>query len=343
MLGSFRLHAFEFKFMVLSSLPRSKRQHLDNFLGVAMENRYVGDLGDFGKYGLLRWLCKPRRTGADQTLSPSLGWNTVSDHNTNEAIDEGSTIPLWPPEEEHCGQTLTLGVVWHLVPDENHNSDGTHIHYLEPSAFNQERYRDCDPILYDTLREIVRSNRRNVSSIRDCQVLPLGTRFYNAVLAFNCPNGQKSITREDRVARRKSWLFNALELTADCDLVFVDPDNGFEVKVGPYQRRGPKYVFFDELLPYLQRNQSLIIYHHIGRQGSASDQIRERLTQINNKLGRAAFALLYHRGSARAFFVVPAPRHHMNLFSRAKMLMLSPWSRHFELFETPFYEPLQKT
>ena len=308
-----------------------------------MQNRYVGDLGDFGKYGLLRLLCKPGRTGADQTLSPSLGWNGVLEHNTNYAIDEGSTIPLWPPEEANCNSSLAVGVVWYLVPDETHNGDGKYIHYLEPSAYNQERYRDCDPILYDTLRKIVRSNKRNVSSIRDCQVLPLGTRFYDAVLNFDCPDGQRTNSLEDRVALRRSWLNDAFQLTAGCDVVFVDPDNGFEVKVGPYQRRGPKYVFFDELLPYVERNQSLIIYHHIGRQGSAWDQIQGRLTQIKSKLGREAFTLLYHRGSARAFFVVPAPRHRTNLFSKAKMLMLGPWSRHFELFGTPLNEPLQKT
>ena len=250
-------------------------------------------------------------------------------------------MPLWPPEETNYNQSLTVGVVWYLVPDETHTGDGKHIHYLDPSAHNQERYRDCDPTLYDTLREIVQSNRRNVSSVRDCQVFPLGTRFYEAVLAFDHPDGQRPLSREHRVALRRTWLYDALELTADCDVVFIDPDNGFEVKVGPYQRRGPKYVFFDELLPYVERNQSLVIYHHIGRQGSAWDQIQERLTQIESKLGREAFALLYHRGSARAFFVVPASRHCTNLFSKAKMLMLSPWSRHFELFETPLNEPVQ--
>ena len=308
-----------------------------------MQNRYVGDLGDFGKYGLLRSLCLPRRTGPDQSLSSSFGWHTILGHNTINASDEGSTISLWPSEKANSNQSLTIGVVWYLVPDENHNSDGKHTHYLDLSAQNQERYRDCDPILYDALREIVRSNRRNVSSIRDCQVLPLGTRFYDAVLTFNRPDGQGPLAREDRVARRNSWLYDAVELTDGCDIVFVDPDNGFEVKVDPYQRRGPKYVFFDELLPYLERDQSLVIYHHLGRHGSAWDQIRERLTQIYSMLGREAFALLYHRGSARVFFVVPAPRHRMNLVSKVKMLMLSPWSRHFDFFGTPLDQPHQRT
>ena len=300
-----------------------------------MQNRYVGDLGDFGKYGLLRWLCLPSRMGEDQTLAPLLAWRTVVDSNERNPSAESSTPPLWPPEEENSKRSLTIGVVWYLVPDETHNSDGKHIHYLDPSAHNQERFRDCDPILYDTLREIVRSDRRNVSSVRDRQVLPLGTRFYEAVLTFNRPDGQNPFTRAHRVTRRSAWLCGALKSTAGCDIVFVDPDNGFEVKVGPYQKRGPKYVFFDELLPYLERNQSLVIYHHIGRRGSARDQIRERLTQLSSKLGCEAFALLYHRGSARAFFIVPAPRHRMDLISKAKMLMLSPWSRHFEPFEIP--------
>ena len=297
-----------------------------------MQNRYVGDLGDFGKYGLLRWFCLPKRTVEDP---PSLGWPMVVVDSGGSSSGEGSMIPLWPSEEANSNQSLTVGVVWYLVPDETHNGDGKHIHYLYPSAYNQERYRDCDSTLYDTLREIVQSNRRNVSSIRDCQILPLGTRFYEAVLTFDRPDDQNPFNREHRIARRKAWLHDALKLTAGCDVVFVDPDNGFEVKVDPYQRRGPKYVFFNELLPYLERDQSLVIYHHIGRQGSAWDQIRERLNQIKSKLGREAFALLYHRGSARVFFFVPAPRHRANLVSKAEKLMQSSWSRHFELFETP--------
>ncbi len=307
-----------------------------------MQNRYVGDLGDFGKYGLLRCLCLPVRTVEDQTLTPSLGWPTVVDNHRDIASFAGSTIPLWPPEEADSNQSLTVGVVWYLVPDETHNSDGKHVHYLDPSAYNQERYRDCDPTLYDTLREIVRSNRRSVSSIRDYQVLPWGTRFYEAALHFDRPDNQGHYTREHRVARRKAWLQDALKLTAGCDIVFVDPDNGLEVQVDPYQRRGPKYAFFDELLPYLERDQSLVIYHHLGRQSSAWDQIRERLTQIKCKLGREAFALLYHRGSARVFFIVPAPRHRANLVCKAEMLMQSSWSRHFELFEPPLNDPSQR-
>ena len=40
-----------------------------------MQNRYVGDIGDFGKYGLLRALCHDRRLGVAWYLYPDEGHN----------------------------------------------------------------------------------------------------------------------------------------------------------------------------------------------------------------------------------------------------------------------------
>lgn len=60
-----------------------------------MQNRYVGDVGDFGKYSLLRWLTNGR----------------------------GLRKPL------------KLAVAWCLFPDEGHNEDGRHIAYLRREDF----------------------------------------------------------------------------------------------------------------------------------------------------------------------------------------------------------------
>ena len=59
-----------------------------------MQDRYAGDLGDFLKLGLLRWLVAP-------------------------SFDA-------PPHR--------LGVVWYLAPDESHNADGKHVAYLDPQS-----------------------------------------------------------------------------------------------------------------------------------------------------------------------------------------------------------------
>ena len=260
---------------------------------MTMQDRYVGDLGDFGKYGLLTALCS---------------WpETVSDPH------------------------LSLGVVWYLVPDEGHNQDGKYVQYLVPSARNQEQFRSCDPFLYDVLGGIVGSGRRRVDSVRERDVLPAGTRYYDSPLTFNGLSGSAAEVRRQRAELRSGWLEGALESTARCELVFMDPDNGIEVKVGAYQKRGPKYVFFNELIPFSNRGQSLVVYHHMSRRGSSIQQVKERLAQIEDRLGRGAFALLYHRGSARAFFVIPVEEHEEDLRSKAKKFLEGPWSRHFEL------------
>jgi len=53
-------------------------------------------------------------------------------------------------------------------------------------------------------------------------------------------------------------------------MVFADPDNGLEPRAGlPRQRlNGPKYAYFDELSPYLDRGQSVVVYHHFHRGAS---------------------------------------------------------------------------
>ena len=258
-----------------------------------MQDRYVGDLGDFGKYGLLRFLCS-------------------------------SADPV-------SGSDLMLGVVWYLFPDEDHNDDGKYVQYLVPNTRNQEQFRSCDPVLYDVLADIVRSDRRNVVSIRDLGVLPVGTKYYERPLTFDgLPRSGPWVQRR-RAELRTAWLDGALESTTPCGMVFVDPDNGFEVRVGAYQKRGPKYVFFNELMPFLNRGQSLVAYHHMSRSGSSVDQVRGRLAEIEDRLGHRAFALLYHRGSARAFFVIPVEEHRGLLRSRAEKFLAGHWSRHFEL------------
>jgi hypothetical protein len=254
-----------------------------------MQNRYVGDVGDFGKYGLLRAFCLP---GSD------------------------------------ASRALSLAVVWYLVPDER-NADGKHTGYLDDrAAANLKWYRDCDPPLYGQLAEIVRGTR-HVTSIRESGILPAGTVFFEEPLTFDGMPRIGPAAREARLKHRGEWLQRALEATAGCDVVFVDPDNGLEVKTQRHTRRGPKHVFFDELVPYLQRGQSLVIYHHMGRNRKAADQIRQRLSQIAERLRGcdAPFALHYHRGTSRAFFIVATKAHGPVLVDRAKRFASGLWGK----------------
>jgi hypothetical protein len=258
--------------------------------GGGVQDRYTGDVGDFGKYGLVRAL---------------------------------------------CGGDLSLGVVWYLVPDEDRPGDGGHVGYLDPTPANLRRFRDCDPALYNTLGEIVRSGRRRVASLREDGALPEGTIFYEAVLSFDGMPGIGPGATSRRLEHREAWVRGALVATRGCDVVFADPDNGLETGIPRTRVNGPKFAYFDELAPYLDRGQSLVVYHHLNRERGTTWEslVLKRLSQVGERLAES-FVLLYRPFVGRAFFVVPSEAHKEILCERAERVARDPcWSQHFTLIE----------
>ena len=265
-----------------------------------MQDRYVGDVGDFGKYGLLRYL-----TGQREAL-PS-------------------------------AEAIRLGVVWYLYPNESHNADGKYTGYLDDILANHSRYRACDPDLYDTMRRLVETGCRNILAVQRSRILPADTLYYEPSLSF-----PRQMPRSEREAARANWFAGSLHTTADADMIFVDPDNslsdpanGISASIDPLRKTGPKYVFIADLLRFSERGQSLIVYHHLGRRGTAVEQIARVAKSLKASLGLPDMprSLLYRRGSSRAYFIVSQERHRPTLESRVSDLLRSPWNSHFESVE----------
>lgn len=267
-----------------------------------MQDRYVGDVGDFGKYGLLRALC-----GLKDRARPF----------------------------------LSLGVVWYLTMTdelgETHLNDGKHVGYLEGNAKNDRTYRACDEELYDKLVLIVNQDKRKVYAIQAAGILPRDTVYVDEVLRNNGHPGKATTINRGKLFQREAWLKSAYTRTVRKDIVFLDPDNGLASdRVNSCSRKGTKYVFLDDLEPYVNRNQSLIIYHHTSRQGTAQQQadrwksrLRTRYPQIN-----IIWALVYRRGSSRTFFIIPSQRHKVLLRDRLLHFRSSDWVQqaHFHPF-----------
>jgi hypothetical protein len=253
-----------------------------------MQDRYVGDVGDFGKYGLLRYLA-----GRFDSSSP-----------------------------------LRLGVIWYRVASESHNNDGAKIQYLRPDKAAD--FQLCDPELYLVLRDVVTSSTRTLREIQSRAILPTTTTFFDDELGFSDIRD-----RGTRARRRSAWVARALRATENADIVFADPDNGLQCKsVGPFDRLGPKYAFYDELLPVIDRKQTLVVYHHTCRHGSAHQQIWDRLGVLASfRREVELFALRFKRGNSRAFLIAAAPAQSEAVRARAANLLRSAWHRHFELVE----------
>lgn len=247
-----------------------------------MQNRYVGDIGDFAKYALLRALV--------------------------------------------CQSGFRLGIVWCLFPDESHNFDGRHTGYLQ-----RGEYRHLDPVLHDRLALIVRSGRRSVRKIARAGL------FAHDTISFEMPISLSNMVRTDRPTReeyRTKWISRALVATANCSLVFFDPDNGFEISSVPkYGPKAGKYVFWDELSSFWDRGQSLIIYHHLNRSASAKEQTRalRKLLLITFADAGLVTSLLFRRGSCRHFWIVGQTMHAVGLRSAVEAILSSGWSGYFDV------------
>ena len=110
-----------------------------------MQNKYVGDIGDFGKYGLLREL-------------------------------------FGRPEEPGSGCGLRLAVAWYLNEGERYGPDGRFTDYLCKSSAKGENLRKGDPVLYNILRRLVKSGNRKVAEVEKNRILPGDTLYHRDTL-----------------------------------------------------------------------------------------------------------------------------------------------------------------
>lgn len=235
-----------------------------------------------------------------------------------------------------CGkgdeEKFRLGVVWYFVRDETHNDDGKHIRYLKKET---GEFRDCDPELYFTLRNIlikkdgeVITENRKIAVIENSGLLGCRTLFHGERLVYG-----EAESSAQRLSLRKAWHERALEATAEAQLVFMDPDNGIERKsVGRTRKKGPKYVFWEELEIFAARQQSLVVYHHFHHLYSSLKQVTELNRAFCSHMPQnyKISSVIFRRGTRRVYFIAAHPEHWKSLSSRLNSIHTGPWSKHFE-------------
>jgi hypothetical protein len=98
--------------------------------------------------------------------------------------------------------------------------------------------------------------------------------------------------------------------------VFFDPDKGFEIESCPRGRRkAAKFVYYDEIVAFVRRGQSVVVYQHLDRR---KDMVDMRLKALEKMLPDSArFAVRARFGTGRAYVVVAAARHATLLRKRA--------------------------
>ncbi|MBI2055573.1 MAG: hypothetical protein HYT42_01640 [Candidatus Sungbacteria bacterium] len=257
-----------------------------------MNNCYVADVGDFGKYGLLHHLCPDLKLGVIWYLTP----------------------------DRPCGETdgklketyRYLNLPEGMLAEPYRKGE---------KQENEIKFKSCDQKLYDDLRGIVIDCKRDVVEIERSKVIFSDTfsdtTFYD-----------KRLSEDMNADKRSAWLEGACKKIPHCDVVFLDPDNGIASK-GSRNERSIKHATLDEMKGfYDDGKRSLIVYHQCGRHKKAPEQINDLRDRIKIGLGQTPHVLWYHRGTARFFFIIPSKKHRAALEGKLRLFEETGWFTH---------------
>ncbi|MGI5882059.1 MAG: hypothetical protein ACOX7L_03210 [Dethiobacteria bacterium] len=282
-----------------------------------MQDRFVGDIGDFGKYGLLRALCWGY---GGERLRLGVNWYLVSDQGNPgdggfiDYLHKKSPQDKKKPKTllEMCDPELFSLLREIVFPDEDDfhrmgRVQGKLQHYLCGKCYGAGDPGKC-------------LSKRCIAKVELQGILPGDTLFYSRVLDY---------------PQRGSWVKAGYDFLRDCDLVFFDPDNGLQVNsVCRHEKMGVKYVFDDEAGIYYGRGQSLIIYQHrsMEPENIYLARIKNSISNITGREKIKTIRLRYRRGSARDFLIIPnhhCPGHGNLIETRIDAMLQTAWSNHF--------------
>lgn len=213
---------------------------------------------------------------------------------------------------------LTLGVNWMLTPND-YGPDGKKREYL--SALS--KWRGCDEALYDGLTALLDGGRTPDVSLLENSDLLSDTTFFSDLV----PDG-----KEDRVA----WASQSLDTLNGCDLVFLDPDNGLEIKskkIGTKNSR--KFALWDEVRAYWEQGSSLLIYQHWIRM-ERSAFFNQQATHLKELLG--VDQVIGINTAHVLFLLVPQSQHLKQLEVGLTLLPLG-WDSLMSLIDTKVAHP----
>ena len=256
-----------------------------------MQEKYLGDTPDFGKYALLRALCNTQ-TG------------------------------------------LRLGVNWYLTigseVDKSDNNDGNKRHH----ATNPNNYKPIDPDLWERLNHFQQEKQRSLSLLEASGVLPDDTLYHSEQLSLASIKG-----KDNKLSERLKWVESGLSKLEPADLVFVDPDNGFQSLTKRHHKRGPKFTYYDEIKSYINRNQTVVAIQFMGRQVGGVPALSARIKRdLKSKLriNEDIHILKNRAGKSILYFIIPSQQHSALISNSLDTFLDGPASRIFERVNGPY-------
>lgn len=207
---------------------------------------------------------------------------------------------------------ISTGVCWMLTTSDG-RTDGQKLRYLEQPA----KWRHFDPELFDHLhRCVIVESERDVQRVEDPQVLPR-TSFYSDMLA-------------DGNDARQRYFAEMLGLFRDVDLIFFDPDNGFEVPSRPTGRKhSNKHLYWHEFAETYAAGHSVLVYQHFIREDRSKfiRRIAERMRSETDAPDIYAFI------TSDVVFLLAPRSEHRDYFNHEASRVPAVWGERIGVFQ----------
>lgn len=193
---------------------------------------------------------------------------------------------------------VRLGINWYLTKpeavDRPGNNDGEKRHHLKGGIWHA-----TDPELLQGLRGFEDRARRTFTNVAEWGLLPRDTVYF-----------------DDEVSSvdRPGWHQRSLNALASTDLVFLDPDNGFEVQ-SMTRRTTPKYALFSEAQEHLAAGK-MVVAIQFSRQCDPVVRAQAIRSELEQRCGAiAGVPVVRGRVAPNILFFTLAPKLASDLIS----------------------------
>ena len=262
-----------------------------------MQDNFVGDLGDFGKYGLLRAL-----TGL---------------------------CPVQPSDDR-----LSIGVVWYVPDNETiartSSGHGQDVGYLFDEG-TQQVWCGCDEALLNGLRSLVFGDRTLCALGRSGLIGPDDAFHYQSI-CLPTSFAEREVKRREWLDGALQRVRGQDLIFLDPDVGLADPEaDNAPRKLSPRSQDAPKYVFMSELDEFLVSDSSVVVYQSFGR-ADRCKSMREWYEALRYRYPNRVPPKILRFGS-RGFIILPAAAQATIIDKRLHELTgdKNPWCEHFSL------------